>query len=94
VLRAYALFQEDTNTQSDSCSQTVSSLSSFFLAMALHPEVQIKAQAELDAVIGSGRLPDYSDRPSLPYINATVKEVLRWNPVAPLGESMLQCARV
>ncbi|OAX41845.1 cytochrome P450 [Rhizopogon vinicolor AM-OR11-026] len=64
---------------------TVSSLSSFFLAMALHSEVQINAQAELDAVIGPGRLPDYKDRASLPYINATVKEVLRWNPVAPLG---------
>ncbi|KAG0698625.1 cytochrome P450 [Suillus ampliporus] len=63
-----------------------SSLSSFFLAMALHPEVQIKAQAELDAVINSpGRLPGYNDRSSLPYINAIVKEVLRWNPVASLG---------
>jgi cytochrome P450 len=59
--------------------------------MALHPEVQIKAQAELDAVIGPRRLPDYNDRASLPYLNATVKEVLRWNPVAPLGESMPQC---
>ncbi|KAI9456445.1 cytochrome P450 [Boletus coccyginus] len=64
---------------------TVSSLSSFFLAMVLHPAVQAKAQAELDSVIGSGRLPDYNDRPSLPYIDAIVKEVLRWNPVAPLG---------
>lgn len=54
--------------------------------MVLHPAVQVKAQAELDAVIGSGRLPDYNDRPSLPYINAIVKEVLRWNPVAPLGD--------
>ncbi|KAN0082680.1 Cytochrome P450 [Tylopilus felleus] len=64
---------------------TVSSLSSFFLAMVLYPAVQAKAQAELDSAIGSGRLPDYNDRPSLPYINAIVKEVLRWNPVAPLG---------
>lgn len=53
--------------------------------MVLHPAVQAKAQAELDSVIGSGRLPDYNDRPSLPYIDAIVKEVLRWNPVAPLG---------
>ncbi|KAF8128421.1 cytochrome P450 [Boletus edulis] len=64
---------------------TVSSLSSFFLAMVLYPAAQAKAQAELDSVIGSGRLPDYNDRHSLPYINAIVKEVLRWNPVAPLG---------
>ncbi|KAG6376689.1 cytochrome P450 [Boletus reticuloceps] len=64
---------------------TVSSLSSFFLAMVLYPAAQAQAQAELDSVIGSGRLPDYNDRQSLPYINAIVKEVLRWNPVAPLG---------
>ncbi|EGO22751.1 hypothetical protein SERLADRAFT_371048 [Serpula lacrymans var. lacrymans S7.9] len=63
----------------------VSSLSSFFLAMVLHPDVQEKARAELDSVIGPGRLPDFNDRPTLPYINAIVKEVLRWNPVAPLG---------
>lgn len=91
VLRVYAFFQEDINMQSNAFLKTVSSLSSFFLAMALHPEVQIKAQAELDAVIGPKRLPDYNDRASLPYINATVKEVLRWSPVAPLGESMLRC---
>lgn len=54
--------------------------------MVLYPAVQAKAQAELDSAIGSGRLPDYNDRPSLPYINAIVKEVLRWNPVAPLGD--------
>ncbi|EIW76051.1 cytochrome P450 [Coniophora puteana RWD-64-598 SS2] len=63
----------------------VSSLSSFFLAMVLHPDVQRKAQAEIDTVIGAGRLPDFEDRASLPYISAIVKEVLRWNPVAPLG---------
>ena len=56
-----------------------------FLAMALYPEVQKKAQAEIDAVIGQNRLPDFHDRPSLPYINAIVKESSRWNLVVPLG---------
>ncbi|KAI1794936.1 cytochrome P450 [Ganoderma leucocontextum] len=60
---------------------TVSTLQSFFLAMSLYPEAQRKAQAELDAVIGSDRLPDYSDRAALPYVNAVVKEALRWQPV-------------
>lgn len=64
---------------------SVSSLSSFFLAMVLHPEVQKKAREEIDRVVGRGRLPDYTDRDSLPYISAVTKEVLRWNPVAPLG---------
>ena len=53
--------------------------------MALYPEVQKKAQAEIDTVIGPNRLPDFYDRPSLPYINAVVKELLRWNLVGPLG---------
>ena len=53
--------------------------------MALYPDVQKKAQAEIDAVIGPHRLPDFCDRPSLPYINAVVKESLRWNLVIPLG---------
>ena len=55
--------------------------------MALYPEVQKKAQAEIDAVVGPYRLPDFNDRPSLPYINAVVKESLRWNVVAPLGRT-------
>ncbi|KAJ3769540.1 cytochrome P450 [Lentinula raphanica] len=63
----------------------VSSLSSFMLAMTLWPEVQEKARQELDRVVGLERLPDFSDRGTLPYIDAIVKEVLRWNPVAPLG---------
>ena len=59
----------------------------FFLAMALYPEVQKKAQAEIDTVVGPHRLPDFEDRPSLPYINAIVKESMRWHLVAPLGAS-------
>ena len=53
--------------------------------MALYPEVQKKAQAEIDAVVGPNRLPDFHDRPSLPYISAVVKESSRWNIVVPFG---------
>ena len=53
--------------------------------MALYPEVQKKAQAEIDTVVGPKRLPDFHDRPSLPYINAVVKESSRWNLISPLG---------
>lgn len=52
--------------------------------MAMFPEVQKKAQAELDAVIGS-RLPTFEDRPQLPYIQAIVQEAMRWQQVTPLG---------
>jgi cytochrome P450 len=53
--------------------------------MTAFPEVQRKAQEEIDRVIGGDRLPTSSDRPNLPYIEATVKEVLRWHPVAPMA---------
>ncbi|KAI0742504.1 cytochrome P450 [Daedaleopsis nitida] len=64
---------------------TASTYIAFFLVMALNPEVQKKAQAELDAVVGRDRLPEFGDRESLPYISALVKEVLRWHIVAPFG---------
>ncbi|KAI0330736.1 cytochrome P450 [Cubamyces sp. BRFM 1775] len=57
----------------------------FICAMLLHPEVQKRAQEELDAVVGSDRLPQFTDRSSLPYVSAVVKESLRWHNVAPLG---------
>lgn len=53
--------------------------------MTLYPEVQRKAQLELDAVLGSVRLPTHADREHLPYLNALVLETLRWHPVGPLG---------
>ena len=53
--------------------------------MTLYPEVQKKAQAEIDAVVGPDRLPSFSDRNSLPYIEALVKEIQRWNVVTPTG---------
>lgn len=57
----------------------------FLLAMCNYPDVQETAQAEVDAVVGMDRFPDFDDRASLPYINAIVLEVLRWQPVAPMG---------
>ncbi len=56
--------------------------------MLLYPEAQAKAQAELDAVIGDDRLPQFEDRERLPYVNALVLEVLRWHTVAPTGQYM------
>jgi hypothetical protein len=55
--------------------------------MCIHPQIQVAAQAELDAVVGNERLPTMTDRPSLPYIDAIMKEVMRWGPVVPAGES-------
>lgn len=46
--------------------------------MVCYPEVQAKAQEEIDRVVGTGVLPDFTHEPSLPYLSAIVKEVLRW----------------
>ncbi|THU98377.1 cytochrome P450 [Dendrothele bispora CBS 962.96] len=64
---------------------TVAALRSFFLAMVCYPSVQRKAQEELDRVVGHGRLPNHNDKPDLPYITAIMYEVLRTQPVNPLG---------
>ena len=64
---------------------TTSALHIFVLAMLYAPEVQKRAQQELDGITGGHRLPEFSDRTSLPYIDAVVKESLRWQSVVPLG---------
>ena len=65
--------------------QTAASLGWFAFAMVLHPHVQQRAHAELDSVVGRDRLPTMADWKNLPYIEALVKELLRWRPVAPLS---------
>jgi cytochrome P450 len=46
-------------------------------ALTSYPEIQAKAQAEIDSVIGSDRLPVIQDREEMPYVQAIIKEVLR-----------------
>jgi len=67
---------------------TVASIQTFFLAMVNYPDVQRRAQEELDRVL-QGRLPQLSDEADLPYISAIVKETTRWKPVVPLGTYIL-----
>ncbi|KZV73889.1 cytochrome P450 [Peniophora sp. CONT] len=55
------------------------------LAMMVYPEVQKRAQKELDTVVGRARVPNFADMPHLPYIRAMVKEAIRWSTVIPLG---------
>ncbi|KAG1802268.1 cytochrome P450 [Suillus plorans] len=64
---------------------TTATLRVFILAMVLNPEVQAKAQAEIDEIVGKDRLPHFNDRPALPYIDAVLREILRWQPVFPFG---------
>ena len=57
--------------------KTVSALSTFILAMVLNPEVQRKAQEEVDNVVGRNSLPTFADLPKLKYVDAIRKECLR-----------------
>ncbi|KAI3620758.1 cytochrome p450 [Moniliophthora roreri] len=60
---------------------TAGVLSWFMLAMVLYPDVQKKIHEELDAVVGRDRMPTFADLDRLHYVQATVREALRWHPV-------------
>ncbi|TFK33800.1 cytochrome P450 [Crucibulum laeve] len=64
---------------------TVAAIATFILAMMLYPDVQKKAQRELDKVIGVDCLPTNEDRCSLPYLEAIYRETGRWIPVTNLA---------
>ncbi|KAF5363575.1 hypothetical protein D9756_000137 [Leucocoprinus leucothites] len=64
---------------------TVSIITTFFFLMARHPEIQARARQEIDLVLG-GNMATHDDQPSLPYVNAMIKEIMRWGPVIPLGQ--------
>ncbi|KZS95176.1 cytochrome P450 [Sistotremastrum niveocremeum HHB9708] len=60
-------------------------IEAFIVAMITHPDIQKKAQSELDELLRGQRLPVLEDRDALPYVQAVFKETLRWKPVVPLG---------
>ena len=65
--------------------QSFSALQGAFLALSLHPTTLKTAQAELDAIVGLHRMPDFNDKDALVYVRATIMEVLRWHNGVPLG---------
>ncbi|CAA7270108.1 unnamed protein product [Cyclocybe aegerita] len=65
---------------------TVAAVKAFYFLMMLYPEIQKRAQAEVDSIIAKEqRLPTLQDRPSMPYIDAVMQEVFRWTPSSPIG---------
>ncbi|KAI0347360.1 cytochrome P450 [Trametopsis cervina] len=64
---------------------TYSAVLNFIMVMALYPEIQNRAFAEIDSVLGPNRLPTVEDKPNLPYLDAVIKEMMRWMPILPLG---------
>ncbi|KAL1742772.1 cytochrome P450 [Schizophyllum fasciatum] len=65
--------------------QTTWTVYAFFKLMCSHRDVQERAQAEIDNVVGPDRLPAVSDMAMLPYTYACCLEILRYHIVAPFG---------
>lgn len=59
---------------------TANQILTIILALAKNPKIQEKARKEIDAVCGTERAPLFSDFEKMPYINAIIKEGLRWRP--------------
>ncbi|XP_069129052.1 cytochrome P450 18a1-like [Argopecten irradians] len=64
---------------------TTTTLAWAILFFMHNPDVQERCYEEVRRVIGEGRFPSLSDRPDLPYIEATITEILRRGDIAPLG---------
>lgn len=63
---------------------TATSLYGFLVILLNSPETQEKLQHELDDVIGRDRWPQITDKNSLPYAEACMLELLRYQSVLPL----------
>lgn len=77
---------------------TTSTILTLILAMVLHPEVQKRAQAEVDAVVKArGRLPDFEDMSAMPYVECCITEALRYESshvIHPDSGSLMICCLV
>ncbi|EFA85152.1 cytochrome P450 family protein [Heterostelium album PN500] len=64
---------------------SASTIEMFMMFMINNQEVQTKAAAELESVVGRGQRVSLQHRSSTPYMVAVIKEVMRIKPIAPLG---------
>ena len=66
--------------------QVAAVMHTFFLAMLLYPDIQARARHELEAALGAYHLPSFEDFGSVPYIDALIRELLRWQPIIRLSK--------
>ncbi|KAF5366393.1 hypothetical protein D9758_009759 [Tetrapyrgos nigripes] len=62
---------------------TAATIYAFLILMAMHPEIQKKAQVEIQDVVGLGRMPTFEDMKDMTYLHAIFKEVIRYHPAVP-----------
>jgi cytochrome P450 len=68
-----------------SADTTVATISHLILAMIYYPDAFVKARQQVEEVIGKERLPTFSDRASLPYLDCILNETWRWGSPVPLN---------
>lgn len=79
------LWKKDTTGHRLIILKTQSTITIFIEAMISFPDIQKGAQEEIDRITEGNRLPEYHDQELLPYIQALIREVVRWRPLIPLG---------
>ncbi|KAH9952213.1 cytochrome P450 [Amylocystis lapponica] len=57
----------------------------FIFSMVLHPNVMTRAQQEIDDIVGTDRLPEFSDREKLSYVECVLQEVMRCRSMPRIG---------
>ncbi|KAK0194886.1 cytochrome P450 [Armillaria mellea] len=82
---AYALSAPWSAGTGTSMAASTNDRTRFTVAMLHYPAVMKNAQAEIDSVIGPERMPDFKDFDALPYIQAVIKETMRWRCIVPLA---------
>ncbi|KAH8984152.1 CyP450 monooxygenase [Lactarius hatsudake] len=85
LLEVESLIGPEAHMQENLVKQTASARTPLFVALTLYPEVQRRAQAQIDSVVSRDRLPTFEDKSRLPYIEAICTELLRWQMVGPMG---------
>ncbi|KAF5343228.1 hypothetical protein D9758_013398 [Tetrapyrgos nigripes] len=64
---------------------TAPTLGTFIHGLVKNPDAMRKGQIAVDERTGGGRLADFSDFGSIPYVDALLRETLRWIPLTPLS---------
>ncbi|KAL4246690.1 cytochrome P450 family protein [Abortiporus biennis] len=64
---------------------TASTINALILALVRHPRVFQKLKDEVDRVVGNDRLPDFTDRPHMPYHEAALTELFRYHSAVTMG---------
>lgn len=54
------------------------------LYMVHNPKIQERNHKDLDEVVGRGRMPELGDRSKLPFVDATIAEIMRFSSLVPL----------